>query len=334
MMILAVTPPAHYVIKPKQFAAMRSQSRSDSTPIEAKMATTPENNSPLKTRVSHYIANVVIYGFIKLALLLPYKMRVRLVGGLFSHVIGPAVGFRKRAIQHLAHVFPDMDKAKRKSIATACLNNSGRTLIENYSTRDMLLRMKNNPISGEGLAALEKADEEGRPVIMVSGHLGNYEATRAAVVMRGFNVGGLYRNMTNPYFNRHYVRTMEAYGGPFFSQGRGTSGFVKYLKGGGQVVLLFDQHVFGAPVMDFMGKPARTAMSAAKLATRFNAVLIPYYGIRQPDGFSFETVLEAPIPHGDPLEMTQALNESLGKRIKDNPEQWFWVHRRWRPDSN
>ena len=127
------------------------------------------------------------------------------------------------------------------------------------------------------------------------------------------------------------LKTMEAFGGPVFAQGRrGTAGFVRHLKAGGQLVLLFDQHVFYAPKLDFLGLPARTAVSAAELALRYNAKLIPFYGIRNADGLTFETVLEAPIPHSDPETMTQALNDSIGRRITEKPEQWLWVHRRWR----
>lgn len=298
------------------------------------MTTTSENDDPWQTRTVHYLSNAVIYGMIKLALALPYSMRVPLIGTLVARVVGPVVGYRRRAMQHLAHVFPEMDAKTRKFVATACLNNTGRTLIENYSTSDMLERMKNNPLIGAGVEPLETARDNGQPVILVTGHFGNYEATRAALVARGYDVGGLYRNMSNPYFNKHYVRTMQAFGGPVFPQGRrGTAGFVRHLKAGGQLVLLFDQHVFGAPVLDFVGQPARTAVSAAELAIRFDAQLIPFYGVRQPDGIGFETILEAPIPHTNPLEMTQALNDSLSRRINEKPEQWFWVHRRWRPNS-
>lgn len=298
------------------------------------MASISKNEDPWATRVTHYLSNAVIYSVIKAALMLPYRIRVRMLGAFVAKVIGPIVGYRRRAIENLTHVFPDMDPIQRKKIATACLNNTGRTLIENYSTRDLMDRMKENPLKGAGVSAMENARRQGRAVILVTGHLGNYEATRAALVARGHNVGGLYRNMSNPYFNAHYVRTMQAFGGPVFPQGRrGTAGFVRHLKAGGELVLLFDQHVIGAPVLDFLGKPARTAISAAELAIRFDAELIPFYGIRQDDGISFETVLEAPIAHSEPIEMTQAMNDSLAARIKATPEQWFWVHRRWRPGS-
>jgi KDO2-lipid IV(A) lauroyltransferase len=220
---------------------------------------------------------------------------------------------------------------ERKSIARACLNNVGRTFIENYSAEEFPKRMAQIEPRGPGYGALQHAAKQGQPVILVTGHFGNYEATRAALVARGFDVGGLYRNMKNPYFNAHYVQTMQSFGGPVFPQGRkGTAGFVRHLKGGGRLVLLIDQHIHVAAIHDFMGRPARTAESAADLALRYGALLIPFYGIRQPDGVSFDCVLEEPVPHSDAATMTQALNDSLAARVKDDPEQWFWVHRRWR----
>ena len=286
-------------------------------------------------RAGHYLTNAFIVGLIRLALVLPYKTRIAFVGWVVQHVIGPVAGYRARALDNLAMIWPQMPQERRAEIASKCLNNVGRSFIENYSARDFPKRMAKNTPTGAGVAALEKAAEQGKPVILVTGHYGNYEAMRACLVARGYDIGGLYRNMKNPYFNAHYVQTMEAFGGPVFPQGRrGTAGFVRHLKDGGQLVLLFDQHVFGAPALDFLGQPANTALSAAELALRYDALLIPFYGIRQADGVSFDTVLEAPVPHSDAVTMTQALNDSLTARIKADPEQWFWVHRRWRIHDN
>ena len=278
--------------------------------------------------------NLAARGLILFALALPYAARLRFFGWLFSRIVGPLAGYQRRAAGHLAFIFPDKPATWHQSTARASLQNAGRALIENYSTQDFLARQKTADLSGPGVVALEEAAKAKRPVILVTGHFGNYEAVRASLVARGHNVGGLYRDMSNPYFNAHYVRTMQAFGGPVFAQGRkGTAGFVRHLKGGGQLVLLFDQHVFGAPVLDFLGQPARTATSAAELALRYDALLLPFYGIRRPDGVSFDSVIEAPVPHTDPETMTQALNDSLGARIRAHPAQWFWVARRWRPDT-
>lgn len=277
-----------------------------------------------------YAQNLVARGLIGLALALPYAWRVAMMGALMPRVIGPLAGYRRRALDNLALIWPQMPLNQRRSIATQALDNAGRTLIENYSTAEFTGRQASVTPTGAGLAALAQAQAESRPVILVSGHFGNYEAARAALVARGYTIGGLYRPMTNRYFNAHYVRTMEAFGGPIFPQGRaGTAGFVRHLKSAGLLVLLFDQHAAGAQI-SFLGKPAHTALSAAELALRYNADLIPFYATRQPDGLSFAVELEAPIPHSTPEAMTTALTRSLEARILAHPGQWFWIHRRWK----
>ncbi len=282
-------------------------------------------------RADHFLVNLAARGLIGLALALPYRWRVPFVGWLMRRVIGRVAGYRQRALDNLALVWPDLPLARRQAIADASLDNAGRTLIENYSTRAFTARAAGLKPEGPGYDALVAARAAKRPVILVSGHFGNYEAARAALVARGFDIGGLYRNLSNRYFNAHYVRTMEAFGGPVFPQGRaGTAGFVRHLKEGGQLVLLFDQDVPGAPVVDFLGHPARTALSAAELALRLKADLIPFFATRQPDGLSFRVELDAPVPHGDAETMTRAVTKALEARVKDHPGQWFWIHRRWK----
>ncbi len=279
----------------------------------------------------HWLQNLFLRSLIGLALLLPYALRVRFFGALMRRVIAPVIGYRARALDNLALIWPKMASEERHAIAAQVADNVGRTLIENYSNKDFMARMAKIDPVGSGMAALIAARDKGQPAILVTGHFGNYEAARASLVAQGFAVGGLYRAARNSYFNAHYVRTMEAFGGPVFAQGRrGTAGFVRHLRGGGQLVLLFDQDVRGAPQIDFLGQPARTATSAADLALRYDALLIPFYATRLPDGLSFAIDLEAPIAHSDAATMTAALSASLETRVRANPEQWFWIHRRWK----
>ena len=282
-------------------------------------------------RLDHFLVNLAARGLIGLALALPYRARLAFTGWLMRRVIGPVAGYGVRARENLALIWPDRPEAERAAIAAASLDNAGRTLIENYSTRDFTSRAKAIEPEGPGYAALIAARNAKRPVILVSGHFGNYEAARASLVARGFDIGGLYRNLSNRYFNAHYVQTMQAFGGPVFPQGRaGTAGFVRHLKEGGQLVLLFDQDVPGAPTLPFLGHPARTALSAAELALRLKADLIPFFATRQPDGVSFRVELDAPIPPSDPETMTLAITRALEARILAHPGQWFWIHRRWK----
>ena len=66
------------------------------------------------------------------------------------------------------------------------------------------------------------------------------------------------------------------------------------------------------------------------MALKYNALIIPFYGTRQDNGLDFKVELEAPIPATDPETMTQVINDNLQARVEETPEQWFWVHRRWK----
>lgn len=285
-------------------------------------------------KASHWIVNVVARSLLGATLRLPYERRVPFFGKVISHLVGPVAGYRRRAIKHIAKIYPDLAPEAQQALAKQCLDNMGRSLIESYSTMEFFDRAKHTPMTGPGVQVLEEATERGQAVILVTGHFGNYEAARAAMVHKGYTIGAIYRFMANPYFNKHYVKALHAFGGPGFPQGkRGTGAAVRHLRDGGKLVLLFDQHVMDAPVLNFLGYPARTATSAAQLALKYNAILLPYYAIRQPDGLTFEAVFEEPIPHSDAVTMTNAMNASLEARIRAHPEQWFWVPRRWRPNE-
>ncbi|SFE14833.1 lysophospholipid acyltransferase family protein [Roseivivax sediminis] len=270
---------------------------------------------------------------IALCLALPLRLRLRLMGAFVTRVIAPLAGYRKRTLRNLAHVWRDLPEPEARALADRVADNAGRTMIENYDVLGLRDRMTGATPVGEGVAAMEAAREEGRPILFVTGHYGNFEAPRALLVSRGWQVGGLYRPMKNAFFNAHYAANMARLSGPVFEQGRrGTMGLVKHLKAGGHGVLLFDIYSGRGVPIDFLGKPAPTLTSAAEIALRTGALMIPFFGIRQPDGQSFVAEFDAPIPHGDPVEMMRAATAALEARIQADPGQWFWIHRRWKPE--
>ncbi|MBY6116413.1 lysophospholipid acyltransferase family protein [Mameliella alba] len=266
------------------------------------------------------------------ALRLPLRVRLGLMGGMMARVVAPLAGWQARAMANLGHIWPDMPEDERRRIARKVADNAGRTMIENYDPQGLLARMKDAPITGPGLPAIEAARAEGRPILFVTGHYGNFEAPRAALVARGWRIGGLYRPMANPYFNSHYAANMHALSDPVFEQGRrGTMGLLKHIKAGGMGVLLFDVYDSAGLPIDFMGQPAPTLTSAADIALRTGALMVPFFGIRRADGISFDAIFEEPIPEAPPEDMMRSLTERLEARIEDDPSQWFWIHRRWKP---
>jgi KDO2-lipid IV(A) lauroyltransferase len=276
------------------------------------------------------LTNLVFRGLISFLRLLPYTVRVPLMGRLMGYVLGPIAGYMRRAQENLTLIYPDMPSSKRRQLARACCDNFGRTLIENYSWQDLGARMAQAKPTGAGLDALEEAATAKRPVIFVTGHFGNHEAARHLLTSMNYEVGGFYRPMNNPFFNDHYVETMSAWGGPVFAKGKnGTIGFVRHLRSGGMGTLFFDV-ASREEVLPFLGHPARTSLSSAKIALRIDALVVPYFAIRQPDGLTFKIEIEEPIAHTNPRDMLIEMNARLEAQIARNPAQWFWVHRRWK----
>ncbi len=289
----------------------------------------PDDTPPFSLR--HWLQDRAYRALIGGLLLLPYRLRVPLCGWVVSRVLAPLAGYRRRIRDNLALVLPDLPKAEVDRLVRDVPDNVGRTIIEIYSGPEFIARAASLPLTGAGVAALAQANAENRPVILVTAHFGNYDASRAALIARGYRVGALYMPMTNRFFNAHYVKAISRIGTPLFPRGRaGLGDMVRHLRGGGMLGLLVDQRMRHGAELSFFGHQALTALSAAELALKYDALLVPTYGIRQPDGLSFQVVVEPPIPPGTPEDMTQALNDSLEALVRQHPAQWFWIHRRWK----
>ncbi|MFT4013598.1 MAG: lysophospholipid acyltransferase family protein [Paracoccus sp. (in: a-proteobacteria)] len=278
------------------------------------------------------LANGAFGAVMGLARALPYARRVPTMGWLFAHVLGPLAGWRGRIRRNLAMAWPELSPAQVRRLTRAVPENAGRSLAELYSGAEFVARIHAaDPLSGPGLPALEQAAASGRPVILAVAHFGNYDAMRAALTGRGWPVGALYRPMNNAAFNRHYIPAMQAIAQPMFPRGRaGLAGMLRFLKGGGWLSLGYDQFDGHGAELRFFGLPTRTVLTPAELAIRYDALILPIAGIRQPDGLSFRVEVGAPIPHSDPASMMQQLNDQLEAQVRAHPEQWFWVHRRWK----
>lgn len=261
----------------------------------------------------------------------PYPEGVAYMGRLLER-IGAATGYRKRVLDNLAMIYPNMSDDDRNHLAESVLDNFGRTLFELYANDGFWGALKSSSIVGQGVNAALQAKAEGRPVIFLTGHFGNHDAPRQMLTQKGLTIGGLFRPLHNPLINNHYKTaiTSSTGSGPGFESNRqGTKELVRYLKTGGMVMVLFDVRVRSEPQIDFLGRPAHTALSPAELALKYNALLIPYWGIRASDGIHFNCIVDEPIAEASAIDMMTNATQRLETMVKSHPEQWFWVHNRW-----
>ncbi|MDA8587023.1 lysophospholipid acyltransferase family protein [Rhodobacteraceae bacterium] len=277
------------------------------------------------------VQNVLARSVLKIALLMPYRLRLAFMGKVIAYVVAPYAGWNRRTADNLSLVMPDLSKPERRRIIRQVSDNVGRTLVEIYSGEDFIDRARSSRLEGPGIAALEAARAAGRPIILATAHLGNYDAVRGKLSREGYSIGALYRPMQNEKFNRHYVEAISNVASPVFpASARGFTGLMRHLKGGGVVGIVMDVAKTKTPVLTFFGAPAHTPLSAAEWALKYDAVLIPVFGIRQDDGLSFKIQVEEPLEHSTPEAMMQAYNDVVEAVVRRHPEQWFWIHRRWK----
>ncbi|MEX0318453.1 MAG: lysophospholipid acyltransferase family protein [Ruegeria sp.] len=282
-------------------------------------------------RGKYYVANLFLQGVIKAMHLLPYNRRIGAMGTIVR-AVAPLVGFRRRIRKNLKLTCPDLPEAEVAQICRDVPDTAGRAIMEHFSPEEFSARQRNAEVTGPGIAAFDDAIAAGRPIMMITAHFGHYLAARVALQTRsGKPIGCLYRRMANPYFNDVYVDAFHRTGEPMFEQGRrGMMEMVRSLKKGGIIAIVSDLHAHGGEELTFFGKPAVTSVLNAELALKYDAVMIPCYAVRKPNGLDFQIVLHDPVPHSDPKTMTQFINDDLEAMVRQHMGQWFWIHRRWK----
>ena len=130
------------------------------------------------------------------------------------------------------------------------------------------------------------------------------------------------------FYERLHLRAIKEGGEPIYEVGTsGTKKMISLIKSGGIIALMIDQAVKEGDYFQFLGKPAKTSTSIAEISLKYDAVLIPAYGIRGSDDI-IEVSFDKPIKLTTINSITKTMNASLEKRVRRNPTQWYWPHRR------
>lgn len=191
-----------------------------------------------------------------------------------------------------------------------------------------------------------KAACSGRPVFILGGHFGNWEVSMATFGFFGFPMGIVAREMDNPYLHRWFQHSRQQFGHQLLLKDGGWDGMLEAVNAGGNLGILCDQDAGRRGVfVDFFGTPASTYKSIALMAMQYDALLVAGYGLRLPDDLEnsrwarFEIGCEEVIDPRDfdgasaVKEITQRFTHALERSIRRAPEQYFWVHRRWKTDA-
>lgn len=287
----------------------------------------------INTKIRHFLEAMLIWAVPYALRPLPWRLRVKAGGKLIGGAVRLVPSLKKRIIENLTLIYPDMPQPEKEALTKQICTNIGERFIEIFYNKSFHKRTGEFHYAPDVFDEIIEAQKAGRPVIMVSGHFGQGESVRIELSRKGYSSAGVYRENNNPYFERHHRKAV-AIDAPLFPVGpAGTRKMIKHLRAGGMVSVLVDQRTSDGTPLDFMGKPALTSTVMATLACKTNALLVPAYAVLRPDRLSCDITIEPPIPHGDPVEMTQAINDSLSARVFKNPEQWYWLHKRWaRPD--
>ena len=259
-----------------------------------------------------------------------FDERSRSLGTTFATVMRWFPPARSRFDREAKRVFPNMTRGARAKLGQSMGRHMGRTLFELYHDAEFQTQTQKFRVSGPGLEAVKDAHAAGKGAIIVSGHFGQWEAIRAVLKMNGLESGAIIRTHKNPHYARRIRAGIEAGGKPILSTGRaGTMALVRHLRSGGIISILLDEKLPEGVRLPFLGLDALTSLSAAQLALKYDVPMVPAYGIRIEEGNAVQVVFEAPIPHTDSIKMTRAFNDSLSARILTDPDQWYWLLKRW-----
>ena len=282
-------------------------------------------------KFSYAVEAILIHFVLNILKIFPYRTRIYAGSLIFRIFISPLTGNKKRIASNLNLVMPNLHETEKNELANRCLDNIGMTMFELLSPKEFKLAGQRAKVLGPGTVLLKRARDEAKPVILISGHFGNYDVIRANLISKGYELGALYRPMNNPYFNATYLKSISSIGVPLFARGNnGMAEMMKFLRNGKSIALLIDQHMSNGEPLKFFGKTAFTATSAAKMALKYDAILMPFFVVRKGKTSDFDLHFEAPIEHSNPVTMTQDFNDRLEARVKENLDQWLWTHKRWK----
>jgi KDO2-lipid IV(A) lauroyltransferase len=234
---------------------------------------------------------------------------------------------RRVAARNLAMAFPELSADARNRIIDGVFRSVGRVLVA-------LARFPAiDRISYEGLENYQAAKQQGRGVLIATAHLGNWELSAFAHALMTEPMNVMVRPLDNPLVDRLVEKRRALSGNRLIFKKDAARSVLKALKNNEPVGILIDQNTTFAEgvFINFFGKPACAGTAFAKLAYHSQAPVIPGFALwnEQTRSYAIHFLPAVPVT-GDTAADTQRIHAVLEDAIRKNPDQWLWIHRRWK----
>lgn len=248
------------------------------------------------------------------------------------------LGIRRQVVERqIAAAFPGLNERGVRRVARAAYEHLGRASIEAAILprlgRDAVLDL----FEGSNFKVVEDAMRPRRGLILVTGHVGNWELGGAYIAARGVPVDAITRRMSNPLFDRYVTETRSRIGMRVVHDADAVRQTPRALREGRAVAFLADQGVLGlaSTFVPFFGRPAKTPRGPAVFALRLGVPIVFGAAVRQPSG-KYRLVFE-PIDIANTGDRDKDIDAIVARYtavleqwVRRYPEQYLWHHRRWR----
>lgn len=256
------------------------------------------------------------------------------MGSALLRLVGPRMRVHRLAERNLRRALPELSEAQVQSVLSGMWDNLGRTLGELPHVSRILdpASGRLEIVGGEHVTALR---DDGQPGLVFSAHLANWELGPLSSSREGLLLHLFFRAPNNPLVADLY-RRIRAGGGECLPKGRdGAKRALQLLAQGEHIGMLVDQKMNDGIPVPFFGRPAMTAPALAQLARRHHCPIVPARVVRL-KGAHFRVEVFPPLSltetdnaAADVRATMEQVNQILEGWVREHPEQWLWVHRRW-----
>ncbi|MHC4200700.1 MAG: lysophospholipid acyltransferase family protein [Planctomycetota bacterium] len=257
------------------------------------------------------------------------------LGYLLGLVFGLVETKRRRVLDHMANAF---GRSRARSLLPKYHEHLGLLVVELARLYTFRGESFTDWIEPEGVERLKEILAGGRGFIGITGHLGCWELAGHCVASSGVPVHALYRPLKNRYLDGNLRRVRERSGMLVYEKKDAVRGMIRALRAGKAVALLMDQDGSGLGVfVPFFGRLASTLPTAARIARRTGAAIVPVTCYRLPGRTRHALRIGPEVEQADTgdeerdvLVTTRRCNRALEQAILEHSAQWLWRHRRWR----